>query len=712
MRTLAPSVRHTGIQDSVAELVLDFEDAWRQGPPLIERYHARLDPEESAFGLAELVKVDLQQRYRRGERPSAREYFGRYPDLAGEDGHALSLIYEEYCLRAEMDGAIDSAEFCERYPTWRDSLVSQLAYHRELSRAADTSTAGPDFPEEGDHFAEYELVQLLGQGGAARVFLAHASNLGGKQVVLKVSRDRGDESAVLGKLHHDNIVAVNATVIDPKTGLRGLCMPYRPGLPLDDVIKRFRRDAIPRSASALVDVVDRALSGRPAEEGRRHGWADFPANQSYADGIAWIGMKLAQALAHAHSNGIYHRDVKPENVLLTRRDGPQLLDFNLAHDVSLADQARAAHRGGTLPYMAREQLLAFQDPSLWKEVGAPADIFSLGLILREMLTLKPIERPADHLKLARAINDLIQKRSAPRTPIRRINRQVPHALEAIIAKSLAESTSNRYATAEELASDLGLYLDRRPLAVAENPSLIERGANRLRRRSRISAVVLSIVFLGWIITSLGFGRGRVEIFELETGRAKALVNAGRFDDAVDAYQRALALNPLSVLAYHGRATAELAGGRLDAALTSIDRALALFRDDGSIDSLREFVRMRVDRTRVLLQIGDTAKDNAQYQASHEFFVQAIDNLDAIRSRPNSGQDARASFSLNYFSALVKISMADIALCTRDSRLAVDSLRVASEHLRAARVNVLLPKEIEEIDGVQVKIRERLDCIAP
>ena len=99
---------------------------------------------------------------------------------------------------------------------------------------------------------------------------------------------------------------------------------------------------------------------------------------TYPQGIAWIVMTLARGLDYAHRMRTFHRDVKPGNVLLTLYHGPQLLDFNLAESPHSVSQAEAAMHGGTLPYMAPEQIEAFLDPNLWGKVGAKADIYSLG----------------------------------------------------------------------------------------------------------------------------------------------------------------------------------------------------------------------------------------------------------------------------------------------------------------------------------------------
>ena len=87
---------------------------------------------------------------------------------------------------------------------------------------------------------------------------------------------------------------------------------------------------------------------------------------------------------------------------LTLRDGPQLFDFNLADSPHSADQAQAALHGGTIPYMAPEQIEAFLDPELWDKVNARADIYSLGLVLRELVTGEMPELPPDNLSPQRA----------------------------------------------------------------------------------------------------------------------------------------------------------------------------------------------------------------------------------------------------------------------------------------------------------------------
>src|SRR5262249_31055135 len=107
---------------------------------------------------------------------------------------------------------------------------------------------------------------------------------------------------------------------------------------------------------------------------------------AYVRAILQIGARLADGLAHAHARGIIHRDLKPANVLLSDDGQPMLLDFNLAADTKAPCQRAAALVGGTLPYMAPEQLEALRDGAGPRPADPRSDLYALGLILHELLT--------------------------------------------------------------------------------------------------------------------------------------------------------------------------------------------------------------------------------------------------------------------------------------------------------------------------------------
>src|SRR5436309_170947 len=198
MKSLLASVRAPGGLDRVDHAVRLLEDEWlRHGNVSLERLWTEqkrvlaVDKDGSVVLLAELIKTDLRCRFARGQTPTVAGYLEQFPELQSADSRVLSLIYEEFCLGEERGDGIDAESFCNRYPQWKDSLVSQLQYHRLFSQAAGHRPAPPSFPAPGDKFEEFELLSLLGQGGMSRVFLARNLFLGGKQVVLKVSLNRG-----------------------------------------------------------------------------------------------------------------------------------------------------------------------------------------------------------------------------------------------------------------------------------------------------------------------------------------------------------------------------------------------------------------------------------------------------------------------------------------------------------------------------------------
>jgi serine/threonine protein kinase len=518
MKSRLGSVRPAGGLDRVNRAVQMLEDEWqRHGEVQFGHFwteargQSTVDSENAVALLAELVKADLRCRFENGQTPAVAEYLDQFPELEAEKSHVLSLVYEEYCLNEEHGNAPDVESFCNRYPDWKSSLVSQLQYHRLFSTAAGRRPSLPPFPEAGQDFEEFRLQSLLGSGGVSRVFLARDLSLGGKEVVLKVTLDRGQEPKVQGPLDHPHIVPVNSVVYQTDGELCGMSMPYRPGLSLDKLIGFIDPAGRPRKAISLwrelqlgtrysanppgprkpsADSPDDELPSAP----RGDGWEGFPVRGSYAQGAAWIVMIVARALHYAHRKQTFHRDVKPGNILLTLHNGPQLLDFNLAESPHSADHAQAALHGGTLPYMAPEQIEAFINPDLWEKVGAQADIYSLGLVLRELLTGQKPELPDPAVAPARALRAVLDHRPFLDAAVRRFNPAIPHALEAIVAKCLALAPANRYPDADELDKDLDRFLKHEPLKQVVNPSRRERLSNWLTRHRRM-VVAASCLFV-------------------------------------------------------------------------------------------------------------------------------------------------------------------------------------------------------------------------
>jgi serine/threonine protein kinase len=562
MKSLVASVRPVGGLDRVNRALQSLEDEWqRHGEVSLEQFWTgevrrdAVDHGDSVGLLSELVKADLRRRFGKGESPTVAEYLERFPELRAANSRVLSLVYEEYCLNEECGTAPEVESFCNRYADWKSSLVSQLQYHRLFSHAAGRRPSLPPFPEVGQDFEEFRLQSLLGAGGMSRVFLARDLSLGGKQVVLKVTLDRGQEPKVQGPLDHPHIVPVNSVAYQTDGCLCGLSMPYRPGLTLDGLIPLVDPGSRPRKAIALWEGLVRGtrdavppdalgeLESLPDVHGQRaiprgDGWDGFPVRGSYAQGVAWIIMILARALHYAHRRHTFHRDVKPGNLLLTLQNGPQLLDFNLAESPHSANHAQSALHGGTLPYMAPEQIEAFLNPELWGDVGARADVYSLGLVLRELLTGQKPELPDERLPPARALRAVLDRRPFLDPTVRQYNTAIPHSLEAIVAKCLAFAPADRYPDAQTLEHDLDRFLKHLPIQQSANPSRRERLGNWLIRNRRVLAGAACTIVVASALYGLWHSRPVVQVVRPKIESSSVFldavrdVNAGKFDLAI------------------------------------------------------------------------------------------------------------------------------------------------------------------------------------
>jgi serine/threonine protein kinase/Tfp pilus assembly protein PilF len=490
---------------AAVRLARRFEAAWRDAAlGSSGRAADHPDPEDflpddpGAYPGARLalLRADLALRWQEGHRVGAEWYQRRYPDLGAET--LVALIYEEYCLREENEETPDPAEYLARFPELAAPLRRVLEIHGLVGSASTTiaslsSTGAPavDFPEAGQTIAGFYLVEELGRGAFARVFLAQERQLADRLVALKVARTGSREPQTLARLQHTHIVPVHSSRADPASGLHLLWMPYFGRLTLARILTDPRiRTA--RTGADLVAVLDR-LGPREGPPASRAAGRAALLRRTFAQAIAWWGARMAEALDHAHDRGVLHRDIKPSNVLVTGDGMPMLLDFNLAREpVCVLDDPHAAPAalGGTLDYMAPEHLEALADGASEK-VDGRSDIYGLGILLFEALTgSRPFTTPRHAVSAADLLSRAAaeRRREAPR--LRVTHPEVPAALEAVVRRCLAPDPIHRYASAGELAADLQAVADDQPLPFASEP-WPGRAARWLRRRRR-PLVMLSL----------------------------------------------------------------------------------------------------------------------------------------------------------------------------------------------------------------------------
>ncbi len=433
-------------------------------------------------------------------RPAGPESFlGRWPTDPSGDPDSASLLLEDYLQRRRRDQDASLSDYHRLFPDQSrafEGLVGQETAWQSMGRQGESSGFPLRLPDVGDEVFGFRLRRALGEGAFARVFLAEQADLAGRPVVLKISDIEGTEPQTLAQLLHTNIVPIYSLHEDRPAGLRAVCMPYLGGASLSAVLGRLWIDSSwPDSGESLVSALESVESPRP-EELRRGGHdGDVGASTedsappggsageipraalralSFERAAAWIVAQLAEGLDHAHQRGILHRDIKPANILMGAEGQPLLLDFNLAQDRT-EDQAHATI-GGTVPYMAPEHLraLAGRTSALIRRVDHRSDIYSLGMVLAEMLTgHRPFEESGTYSAIPSQIEAMALERSQADPSVRRDRSDLSWGIESIVRKALAADMSRRYQQAAHLAEDLRRLLDDRPLKYAPELSRAE-----------------------------------------------------------------------------------------------------------------------------------------------------------------------------------------------------------------------------------------------
>jgi eukaryotic-like serine/threonine-protein kinase len=494
---------------AAVRLARKYEQEWRDSEPLGKKpdlreflKHAGTAVDGKGARLA-ILRTDMSLRWDVGEKVGAQWYLDRFHDL-GEDT-IVALIYEEYCLREEDQERPEPTAFLARFPQVAVPLGRVLEIHEligsgtvptTLSYSSTTNgaatTSGRAFPEAGETIADFELVEELGRGAFARVFLAKERELADRPVALKVSRRGSREPQTLARLQHTHIVPVHSHRIDATTGLHLLCMPYFGRITLSRVLADPKVQ-IADSGAVLAEALDRLDSAGELLVGSSAGRMEL-SRRSYSRAIAWWCARLAEALAHAHDRGVLHRDIKPSNVLVTSDGMPMLLDFNLAREPLLEDGTAAdtATLGGTIDYMAPEHLKALGEPSS-HAVDGRADIYGLGVMLHEAVTgHRPFSSPRRGTSVLEALVRAIDDRLRPLPRLRDKHPEIPPALEAVIRRCLEPLPIDRYQTAARLAADLQAVADDLPLQGTREPwpSRAAGWFRRRRRRHAMSAIVV------------------------------------------------------------------------------------------------------------------------------------------------------------------------------------------------------------------------------
>ena len=340
--------------------------------------------------LVELVKVDLELRWGQDQRMRLEDYCRQYAELGSVEELPPDLVYEAYRVACQH-GDVDSAErFCEHYPRQRDAVLSMA--NRTFTYSSSLVRQKPKLHfSVGTRHGDFELLAALGEGAFGAVYLARQISLA-RQVALKISANRGCEARTMASLEHDHIVQVFSEFTDPELDVRFLCMQYVPGTTLEESSADGRM--VPGPTGTEKRLSKRLMIFR---RGRRSFKQPRLRNVSCWKSRTWWKRSHGWELGwptrspYAHQQGVLHRDIKPDNILISQFGRPLLADFNLSLDIHESMGTTAAMFGGSLGYMSPEHLDAFNPTNVTTpdSVDERSDIYSLGIVLFEAVTLPP-----------------------------------------------------------------------------------------------------------------------------------------------------------------------------------------------------------------------------------------------------------------------------------------------------------------------------------
>ncbi len=506
-----------------------FEIGWRSGAKLRIEDLLPADAEFRRRAVVELINIEMELRLRAGELARCEDYFARFPELAEDRKKAIEMVVKEFRLRSEHDSKVDLSDFLKRFPQFSADLENVLPAQRLMDRRPRVlrlncphchdaiqmveespteelvcPTCGSSFHLDRDQtnswsqerlprLGKFELLERVGRGTFGTVYRAKDTELD-RIVAVKMPRS----GSFATKEDEDRFVREGRSVAQLRHP--GIVPVYEVG----------RSGAFPYLASEFVDglTVSDALTGRR-----------FSFRES-----AEIVAQAAEALQHAHENGVVHRDVKPSNIMVTFPKNSDRVEQDsssssstkkIISQASLARQSQSLSSGfgddlklkvrimdfglalreeGELTMTLDGQVLgtpAYMSPEQARgdahRVTGHSDIYSLGAVLFQLLTNELPFRGNVRMLTEQVLN------SEPRLPSS-LNDRVPKDLDTIVAKCLQKDPAKRYATAADLAADLRRFL--RGEAILARPiSRLARTWRWCKRRPLVAALSATVTIL-------------------------------------------------------------------------------------------------------------------------------------------------------------------------------------------------------------------------
>jgi serine/threonine protein kinase/formylglycine-generating enzyme required for sulfatase activity len=370
---------------------------------------------------------------------------------------------------------------------------------RRVNRVIEQALPGNNQLEPGQHIGPFVLTRFLARGGMGQVWVAQDQEIRRAVALKLVLPERVDERTLAlfarearagGRAAHRNLVSTLAYGTT------------------DDGLSWIAQELVEGSWT-LKDCID----DLHAEESMPKG---------YYGHLAELIAQVAEGVHSAHLAGVIHRDLKPQNILIAPDDTPKVTDFGLARVSDDSFRSVEGEIAGTWAYMSPEQVTA-------KRMGLDhrTDVFSLGIVLYEMLTLRrPFEGDTTH-QIAEQIIAV-----DPPDPSK-LRSQCPRELAVICRKALEKLPANRYETAEAFAQDLRRHLNNEPI-LAKPPGVMRRCAKwAIRHRAISAAGAVGMVSL-LVVSVMAIANSRLARSEIQQRERSSRLSAlPRFEYLVD-----------------------------------------------------------------------------------------------------------------------------------------------------------------------------------
>lgn len=474
---------------------LGSQDLWRTVAAVLR--NRVVDPDQLRCALCELLSIDLTESWRSqpdsnkfaGEGETGpthgrllEDYLAELSELRAGQKIPVELLLLEYQVRSQSGESVDVTEFQRRFPNEWPGLEAHLV-QTILPSSSETSqlpgflkidasqtdvlglqpvSPGDDQDRQNSQFGDYQILNEIARGGMGVVYKARQINLNrivavkmilaGQLASAEHIRRFYSEAEAAAKLDHPGIVPIYEV---GKVGDQHFfSMGYIDGAALSDRISKG------------------------------------PLSTQVAASLA---RQVAEAIAYAHRHGVVHRDLKPQNILITADGHPKVTDFGLAKSIEGDSNLTASGQIlGTPSYMPPEQ--AAGEIS---QIGPLSDVYSLGAVLYCLLTGRPPFQSSNVIDTLKLV--LTTEPVSPRL----LNPAVDRDLETICLKCLEKQPGRRLKSAQELADELGRYLSGEPIRSRRIGPLTKAG--RWCRRNPllmalaiVVAVLIGVAGIAWM----------------------------------------------------------------------------------------------------------------------------------------------------------------------------------------------------------------------